>query len=305
MFSSATATFGGSGQGNYAAGNGFLDGLASHRRAAGLPATSLAWGLWAGNSAITGNLSQADRTRIARSGMGALTAEEGLALFDLALATDETVMVPMHLERTVLTGRVDIEPLPVLLRGLVPARARRSASTRDAESGASLLKQRLAGAPEAEQDSVVLDLVTRAAAAVLGFASPAMVEAEREFHELGFDSLTAIELRNGLNAITGLRLSATLVFDYPTPAILAGHIRQEITRDGATPDALALAEIGKLEQLVQNLPSDDGARADLTIRVRALLATLEGGQDQAAGYDDIDAATAENIFDLLDQELGE
>ena len=132
-----------------------------------------------------------------------------------------------------------------------------------------------------------------------------MIEAEREFHELGFDSLTAIELRNGLNAITGLRLSATLVFDYPTPAILAGHIRQEITRDGVMPDALALAEIGKLEQLIQNLPSDDGARANLTIRVRALLATLEGGQDEAAGYDDIDAATAENIFDLLDQELGE
>jgi acyl carrier protein len=305
LFSSAAATFGGAGQGNYAAGNAFLDGLASYRRAAGLPATSLAWGLWAGASAISGHLSQADRARMARSGLGALTAEEGLALFDVALAADVALMLPMHVEGAVLTGEADLGQVPALLPGLVRASARPALDADHADSAAAALKKRLAGASQADQNAIVLNLIIPHVAAVLGYSSPGLIKAKREFHELGFDSLTAIELRNQLTAVTGLRLSATMTFDYPTPAILADYLRREITRDGASTATLALEEIGKLEKLVQNVASDDEARANLTIRVRTLLSVLDGGQDMAAGDDDLEIATAENIFELLDQELGE
>jgi pimaricinolide synthase PimS1 len=302
MFSSAAATFGGSGQGNYAAGNAFLDALASYRRAAGLPATSLAWGLWAAASTISGHLSEADKARIARSGMGALTTAEGLSLFDTALGADEAVMVLMHLESG---GRVDPWSLPALLRGLICPHARRAAQTGQADASAATLRERLAGASAADQGAIILDLIIPHVAAVLGYGSPSLIAAEREFHDLGFDSLTAIELRNQLTAATGLRLSATLVFDYPTPAALADHVRQEIMRDGVSSSALALAEISKLEKIMQNVASDDGARADLTIRVRALLSALEGGHDTTNRDDDLQAATAENIFELLDQEFEE
>jgi acyl transferase domain-containing protein len=300
LFSSAAAAFGGSGQGNYAAANGFLDGLASYRRAAGLPATSMAWGLWAMASGISGHLTETDRARIARSGMGALGPEAGLALFDLALAADGPLLVPMHLDQ-----RADPGQMPGLLRALVHPDARRAAEAGQARAGGSLLKERLAGASEADQRSIILDLVKAHVAAVLGYGSPGRIEAGREFHELGFDSLTAIELRNQLTSATGLRLSATLVFDHPTPVILAGHLRQEIMRDGVPLAAMALEEISKLERIIRGGAADNGARADLTIRVKGLLSLLERDRRTAAEDDDIETATAENIFALLDQELGE
>jgi acyl transferase domain-containing protein/acyl carrier protein len=309
LFSSAAATFGGSGQGNYAAGNAFLDGLAVYRRAAGLPATSLAWGLWEGASAISGHLGEADRERMAHSGMGALTAEDGLALFDTALAADHPVMVPMHLE----SARANPEKMPALLRGLIRPRARPMADTDHANSAVAALKERLAGTSEADQDTIVLDLIIPYVAAVLGYSSPDLIETEREFYELGFDSLTAIELRNRLNAATGLRLPATLAFDYPTPAVLAGYLRQEIVRD-AVPQGTrahevslgtrALEEISRLERIVPDVASDDDARVSMTLRIRALLTALEGEHD-TTGNDDLEAATMENIFELLDQERGE
>jgi len=305
LFSSAAATFGGAGQGNYAAGNAFLDGLAGYRRAAGLPATSLAWGLWAQASGISGHLGEADRARMARSGMGALTADEGLALFDSALAANDTLMVPMHIAGPALTGEAGPDQVPALLRALTGAPAHRAEAASQPDTAISGLRQRLAGASRTERNTLVLELIAAHVAAVLGYASPALIKAKQEFHELGFDSLTAIELRNRLNAATGLRLPATLTFDYPTPSSLAGYLSQEITRDGDSPATLALEEIGKLERLVTNVAPGDAARADLTLRVRSLLAALEGSQDRAAGDDDLAAATAENIFELLDQELGE
>ncbi len=169
--------------------------------------------------------------------------------------------------------------------------------------GVAALRERLAGATEAEQGTIILDLVIPHVAAVLGYNSPGLIAADREFYDLGFDSLTAIELRNQLSAVTGLHLSATLVFDYPTPAILADHVRQEILRDGVSPSTRALEEIGKLEGIIRNVASDDGARADLTLRVRALLAALEGAHETLNQHDDLQAATAENIFALLDQEF--
>jgi hypothetical protein len=243
---------------------------------------------------------------MARSGMGALSAGEGLALFDSALASDDSdaVLLPLHVEGSLLTGQADLDQVPGLLRGLVPP-ASRSAEASQADP-AAVLKERLAvAASEADQNAIVLDLVLPHVAAVLGYGSPGSIKAKREFQELGFDSLTAIELRNRLTAATGQRLSATLIFDYPTPALLADHLRLQIIRDGVSPAARALDEIGKLERLVRNVDDGDGARADLAIRVRALLAALEGSQDRATADGDLETATAENIFELLDQELGE
>jgi acyl carrier protein len=222
-------------------------------------------------------------------------------LFDAALASDRTVVVPMRVD----SGRAEAAKMPALLRGLLGRRARPVAESGPAESAVAALRDRLAAASPDDQDAMVLDLLLPHVAAVLGYSSPGSIETGREFHELGFDSLTAIELRNRLNAATGLRLSATLAFDYPTPALLAGYLRQELMRDGVSPAIRALEEIGKLEKLLQNVASGDDAHGDLTIRVRNLLSVLDGGQDTAAGDDDLETATAANIFELLDEELGE
>ena len=231
LFSAAAATFGAAGQGNYAAANAFLDGLAARRRAQGRPAVSLAWGLWADASAMTGHLGAAGRDRMARGGVHALTARDGLALLDAALARDEALLVPARLDLSGLgaSGR----PVPALLRGLVPRSAALARPAAAAGAGPETLRRKLARLPGAERDRVLLDLVRAHVAAVLGHASPEVIEPGRAFSEIGFDSLTAVELRNRLHDATGLRLPATLVFDYPTPAVLAARLRTELL--GADP----------------------------------------------------------------------
>ncbi|WP_418346931.1 type I polyketide synthase [Streptomyces alfalfae] len=226
LFSSAAGTFGNAGQANYSAANAFLDALAQHRHAQGLPATSLAWGLWADAGGMTDDLAEADRGRLTRAGVTALSAEEGLRLFDAALALPSAVAVPMRLDLAPLRARP--ETVPALLRALVRT-ARPEAAKADGG-----LAARVSALPGEERLPAVLDLVRTCVAGVLGHASAAAVEAERAFDELGFDSLTAVELRNKLDAATGLRLPATLVFDYPTPLALAKHLRATLLGDDET-----------------------------------------------------------------------
>ncbi|MCX5338610.1 type I polyketide synthase [Streptomyces atratus] len=226
LFSSAAGTFGNAGQANYSAANAFLDALARHRRVQGLPATSLAWGLWADASGMTDELAETDRGRLARAGVAALSAEEGLRLFDAALALPSAVAVPMRLDLAPLRARP--EAVPPLLRALVRT-ARPEAAKADGG-----LAARISALPVDERLPALLDLVRTCVAAVLGHAFAAAVEAERAFDELGFDSLTAVELRNRLDAATGLRLPATLVFDYPTPLALAKHLRATLFGDDET-----------------------------------------------------------------------
>ena len=248
MFSSAAAAFAGPGQGNYVAANAFLDALASHRRAAGLPATSMAWGLWADASAMTGHLSEADRARMTRGGVGTLSAQDGLALLDLAAGRDEALLIPVRLDVAGLRAQAARgTAVPALWRGLAGGSARPSASAAvGGADAAGSLRERLAGLPAADRDRVLLDLVRAHVAAVLGHASPEAVEPGRAFTDLGFDSLTAVELRNRLNAVTGLRLPATLVFDYPSPAVLAEFLRAELVGDqDAVPSVPAMAVTGE------------------------------------------------------------
>ncbi|HEX8646186.1 MAG TPA: SDR family NAD(P)-dependent oxidoreductase [Thermoleophilaceae bacterium] len=222
LFSSLAATFGGPGQGNYAAANTFLDALADRRRADGLPATSLGWGLWAQASGMTGGMDEGDVKRMARLGVAPLETGEGLALFDAATAIDEPLLVPVKLDPGALRSQARAGVVPALLRGLVKVPPRR------ARDGAGSLARRLAQLPEAEWDAAVLDLVRTQAASVLGHGSADAVDPQRAFKELGFDSLGAVELRNRLGQASGVRLPTTLVFDHPTPAAVAQFLRSRV-----------------------------------------------------------------------------
>ncbi|MFE6398041.1 type I polyketide synthase [Streptomyces alboflavus] len=226
VFSSAAGTFGTAGQGGYAAANAFLDAFARVRRALGLPALSLAWGLWAETSAMTGGMSDADRDRLRRAGVTGLSAAEGTALLDAGLAADLPVVVPARLDLAAVRAGAATAGVPALLRTLVRAPARRAAASAD---GDSALARELADLAPQDRATRVLDVVRAQAAAVLGHAGPTAVEPGRAFKELGFDSLTAVELRNRLTRATGLRLPATLVFDHPTPQELAAHVHGRLT----------------------------------------------------------------------------
>ncbi|MEV0375119.1 type I polyketide synthase, partial [Streptomyces sp. NPDC050636] len=230
VFSSVAGTIGSPGQANYAAGNTFLDALAHHRRAAGLPATSLAWGPWSQDGGMTGTLSDADLQRIARQGMPELTPAQGTALFDAALAADDAHLLPVRFDLAALREQGEVHPL---LRGLIRTRARRSAV--GGSAAVAGLVGRLSGLDTLERHEVLLDLVRAQIAVVLGHASPETIDPTRVFQDLGFDSLTAVELRNRLNNATGLRLSATAVFDYPTADALVGFLLDELF--GAEPEA--------------------------------------------------------------------
>ncbi|MFB8392594.1 SDR family NAD(P)-dependent oxidoreductase [Streptomyces yangpuensis] len=234
LFSSTAGFLDSAGQANYAAANVFLDALAHHRRAAGLPATSLSWGLWTGDRGMGAGLDQAALRRIARLGLEPLTAEDNLALLDAALtAPDRAAQVPVRIDTRALRDRG--EDLPAVLRGLVRTPARGSAAAASADKAAGVaqgLAARLAGLGEADRTAELLELVRAQVAAVLGHDSAAAVEPNRAFNETGFDSLAAVELRNQLNAATGLRLSPTLVFDYPNPRALAAHLAEKLTGAG-------------------------------------------------------------------------
>ncbi|MCC3768755.1 SDR family NAD(P)-dependent oxidoreductase, partial [Streptomyces sp. UNOC14_S4] len=248
LFSSAAGVFGGAGQANYAAANAFLDALAQHRKAAGLPASSLAWGLWAASGGMAGELDEAETERLRRGGVVAITAERGLELFDAAARTDEALLVPMPLDLAALRAQASAGMLPPLFRGLVRVPPRRAAQAAAAAQSGALGKQ-LAGVSEAEADRIVLDLVRTHVAAVLGYTGREAVDPQRAFSEVGFDSLTAVELRNRLGSATGVRLPATLIFDYPTPDVLARFLRAEAQGGRAAETTVAAVASGADEPI--------------------------------------------------------
>ncbi|MEU7039186.1 type I polyketide synthase [Streptomyces sp. NPDC046237] len=298
LFSSAAGVLGGAGQANYAAANVFLDAFAAHRRRFGLPAVSLAWGPWAERTGLTETLTEADVRRVARSGMGALTTEDGMAAFSAGCAADRALVVPVALQPAALRGRTHVHPL---LRVLAPRQEQRTAS---GSGDPAALRTKLSGAPEAEQRRILLDLVRGQLAAALGFASPGAVDADRGFLEMGLDSLTGVELRNRLSAATGLRLPATLVFDHPTAADVARHLRTQLAPEpGRAVDGL-LAELARLEAGLAQVEADDEDRARVAARLRALAGRWSGGQDARDEEEkDLDAASADEVFALLDNEF--
>ncbi|MFG3462635.1 SDR family NAD(P)-dependent oxidoreductase [Streptomyces sp. NPDC047853] len=298
LFSSVSATLGSPGQASYAAANAYLDALARHRHGRGLPALSLAWGPWDVGAGMLGVLTDGDRLRATRSGLPVLTAHEGLALLDEALAGPDPAVVPGAVDVTGFAGRPDV---PHLLRGLV--RGRRRTATAARETG---FADRLRALPPAERAQVLLDRVRSEAATVLGFAGAEAVERDRAFKDLGFDSLTAVELRNRLGAATGIRLPATLVFDYPTPDALAERLGADLVPPAHDPAEAMMAGLDQLEAASDDLTDSDRSR--LRVRMSALLARWADrpdGPDTADEARDADlySATEENIFALIDNEL--
>ncbi|MFE9883330.1 SDR family NAD(P)-dependent oxidoreductase, partial [Streptomyces sp. NPDC005784] len=308
LFSSAAGVFGNAGQANYAAGNTFLDALAQQRRAAGLPAVSLAWGLWDDEAGMAATLDERDRERLSRGSMNALSAADGLALFDAALvhAAGPAVLVPARLDLSALQAQIG-DTVPPLLRGLLrtPVRRRAGGATADAPES---LARRLALLPAAERDRLLLDLVRTQVAQVLGHAGAAAVEPHSAFKELGFDSLTAVELRNRLGVASGLRLPATLIFDHPTPQALSDYLRSALPLD--TDGPTVFGELDRLEAALAAAAADSVTRSRITMRLQALMTKWTGAQDPTGDTgggvdgDDLDSVTDDELFDLLDDELG-
>ncbi|MFI5005484.1 MAG: type I polyketide synthase, partial [Solirubrobacterales bacterium] len=260
LFSSAAGLFGSPGQGNYAAANAFLDALAQARQARGLAGQSLAWGWWEQESAMTGGLGEEGRARIARQGL--LAFANGPELFEIARGVRHALVAPVRLDMAALRAQAGAGALPAMLCELV-----RRPAGRERHAAGSLARE-LAGVPEAEREAIVRQLVCAQAASVLGHNSPQAIDAQRAFNELGFDSLSAVELRNRLARATGLRLPSTLIFDYPNSAALAGYLirkaipatdagesasagESEIRRALASIPIVRLRETGLYEQLVK------------------------------------------------------
>ncbi|MCX4806812.1 type I polyketide synthase [Streptomyces sp. NBC_01214] len=287
LFSSMAALIGSPGQANYAAANASLDALAQVRRAAGLPASSLAWGLWADATGMTGELDEAELARLERMGVGAMPAEFGLDLFDQSLGVDAALLAPVRLDPAALRAQARAGMLPPLLHGLVRAPERRAEST-----GGSLAR-RLAGVAEADRERVVLELVQAQVAAVLGHDSGAAIDPDRAFKELGFDSLAAVELRNRLTRATGVRLPATLVFDHPTPADVTRYLIPVVI-PGAGTDGHRQTEEDQIRAMLAAIPVDRLRKAGLLDTLRELAAGDlhdDAPTDEAAeSIDDMDAA---------------
>jgi acyl transferase domain-containing protein/NADP-dependent 3-hydroxy acid dehydrogenase YdfG/acyl carrier protein len=265
MFSSVASLIGSPGQSNYAAANAALDALATRRRVESLPGTSLAWGLWADEAGMAGQLGENDLARLERMGVRPLSAEVGLELFDQALGLDQALLAPVRLDATALRGQAAAGMLPAMLRGLV----RKSDRTETTES----LARRLAGVAQEDHGRIVLELVLTQTAAVLGHDSAEAVDADRELQEYGFDSLSAVELSNRLTRLTGLHLESTLVFDHPTPQAIAAHLLTLVASDGeavgksSDENAAPPSEEDEIRTMIASIPLDD-------LRSTGLLETL-------------------------------
>ncbi|MEE3753250.1 type I polyketide synthase [Mycobacterium intracellulare] len=308
VFSSMAGIVGTPGQANYAAANSFLDGLASYRRAHGLAGLSLAWGLWEQASAMTAHLGDRDKARMSRIGLAPLSTGQALAAFDAAMLADRPVLVAAGLDRAALSDNV--AALPPLLRELAAGPARRVVDDTDAAASGTGLSARLHGlSPEARQRELV-DLVRGNAAMVLGVSNPADINVGRAFQELGFDSLTAVELRNRLKNATGLTLSPTLIFDYPTPTVLAGHLDTQLAGSDTDVQPNLMARVNDITRELQALLGAPNWSADersaLRARIHTLLSAIAPGDppDSEPLDDDLEAATESQLFAILDDELG-
>ncbi|XBQ38175.1 SDR family NAD(P)-dependent oxidoreductase [Streptomyces rapamycinicus] len=282
MYSSAAGVLGSAGQGNYAAANAFLDALAEQRHAEGLPALAVAWGLWEDASGLTAQLTDTDRDRIRRGGLRAISAEHGMGLFDSASRHSEPVLVAAPMEP------VRDAEVPALLRSLHRPIARRAAAAGGARWLAAL-------AP-AEREKALLKLVCDSAATVLGHADTSTVSVAAVFRDLGVDSLTAVELRNSLAKATGLRLPATLVFDYPTPTALAVRLGELFTGENPVPvrgpvSAVAQDEPLAIVGMACRLPGGVSSPEDLW-------RLLESGTDAVSGFPTDRGWDVENLYDM-------
>ncbi|WUW11067.1 SDR family NAD(P)-dependent oxidoreductase [Streptomyces sp. NBC_01465] len=309
LFSSIASVLGTAGQANYAAGNAFLNGLAEVRRAQGLAATALCWGFWAERSEMSADLVEADVVRMQRQGVQPLSTPEGLALFDTALSADASVLVPVRLNLSALGTPQSGQLASPLLRAL----AGTPAGPASPEPTGIALSQQLRSLPPAEAQAALLDAVRTQTALVLGHSDTGRVGPAETFKKLGIDSLTALELRNKLSAVTGLKLPATLVFDHPNPAALAQFLGAAIAPESdAGPESPADHLVKEIEGLGAQLEDEFRTLAEEDrATISTLLGELQGrvrsmaSAGSATGLaDQISSASAGDLLALLDKELG-
>ncbi|MFI0942960.1 SDR family NAD(P)-dependent oxidoreductase [Streptomyces sp. NPDC021020] len=308
VYSSAAGTLGSPGQANYAAANAYCDALAVGRHRAGRPAASLAWGLWAAASDMTQQLTGTDHARMSRSGTTPLSTQKALGLLDAAVRHTDPALVALDLDPRAL-GRLPAAEVPALLRALAAAGApvRRTAAAAESAGWAA----RMSRLPADERQRELVALVRTHAATVLGHSDPAAVRTDSSFKELGFDSLTAVELRNRLTSATGLRLPAALVFDHPDAEAAARFLDGRLAPDGqaaapADPLAPVLGDLARLEATLGGREVDGKARETIAGRLHALLSRLEGGTSGAPDIDGeaLGSASDDEMFALIDQQLG-
>ncbi|KIG15385.1 Malonyl CoA-acyl carrier protein transacylase [Enhygromyxa salina] len=294
VFSSLAGVLGNAGQANYAAANVFLDALCAHRRALGLPATSLAWGPWA-DGGMAARMSASDKARMKRSGIPMLQTQDALEMFDAALAQPLPLVVPVRFDIEALAERDNISPL---LRPLIRPAMRRAATTESATS----LREQLRPRASAERDFTLLTLIRSEIATVLGLSNPERIDAEQPIQDLGLDSLMAVELRNRLQSATQLRLPATLLFDCPTPRVLVAYLIEAFDLDevgdvpaGSEPDE------PELQRRIASIPVEQLRRAGLLSQLLALADEREThsmAPSPASDEADIDQLSVDDLISL-------
>jgi acyl transferase domain-containing protein/NADPH:quinone reductase-like Zn-dependent oxidoreductase/acyl-coenzyme A synthetase/AMP-(fatty) acid ligase/NAD(P)-dependent dehydrogenase (short-subunit alcohol dehydrogenase family)/acyl carrier protein len=298
FFSSVAATLGSPGQANYAAANSFLDGLTARRKAEGLSGVTIAWGFWARPTGLSKHLTDVDRTRIARMGLRRIEDGHGLHLFDAASNAMEPLAIAAPMDLVSLRSQARSGVLSPILSELVSGVGRPVAS-----NGSS--RRSLAMVSAAEREKVARELVCVEAASVLGHSDSAAIDVEKTFKQLGFDSLTGVELRNRLRSKTGLRLSSTIVFDHPSPAAVATHLCA-LSEGSSKPGTSIDAEIEKIEARLAAGGSDEKAHA--LARLQALIAQVSSdgeadGVDDSA-YQDLESVSDDEVIKLIDEEFG-
>ncbi|MFJ3673882.1 KR domain-containing protein [Streptomyces sp. NPDC090106] len=305
LFASGAGLTGSPGQGNYAAANVFLDALACHRRAKGLPATSVAWGLWAETSELTAGLTGSDRARMGGY-FAPVPTSQALALFDAARGCAEPVLLATAVRTARLRTLARDGALPALWHGLVNAPARPQVVNADPATGVA---RQLAVLSTAGQRQFLLDLVRSHAVVALGGGDPAGLDPDSPFKDLGFDSLTAVDFRNRLSAATGSRFPASLVFDHPTPGELTDHLRTRLVPETEPGPEPVLDEIDRLERTLARAGTGEALRDRIAGRLRGLLGLWEDAQPETGASSPeaveavLDSATDDELFALIDRGL--
>jgi acyl transferase domain-containing protein len=336
LFSSIAGVWGGGGQGAYAAGTAYLDGLAQLRRARGLAATSVAWGPWAGGDTAvqsdpagqrdtavqsdaavdpTGPADSGDgnsEEQMRRRGLLALEPAQALSVLARAVAEESPVLTVADMDwGSFARAFTALRPSPLLadLPDVARIAADAAASETENTDVSDELRQRLAVLPEPEQEAELVDLIRRQAASVLGHASVGDIEAGRAFREMGFDSLMAVELRNRLTRATGLRLPAGFVFDYPNAIAAARLLRQDIFRDGAASGDSLLTELDKLEASLVTSEPDALTRTRVAVRLQAFLAKWQGEETESSAAEggvlgQLESASDDELLNFINREMG-
>ncbi|MFC5719434.1 type I polyketide synthase [Streptomyces gamaensis] len=305
LFSSISGVWGSGGQAAYAAANAYLDGLARNRRARGLTATAIAWGPW-GEGGMVADTGDEERLRL--RGLNVLRPQQALSALQSALSGGDTTVTVADVDWERFVVPFTLSRPSALLGELPEVRNVLAEEPAEQTTQPSALREKLSGLSESEQQRLLVDTVCAHAAAVLGHSGSGAVEADLPFRDLGFDSLTAVELRNKLTADTGLTLPATLVFDYPTPEAIARHLRTELA-DGTGPSEVSVfSELDRLESVISTVSSaEETVRSGVRRRLQELLSLMnstDGRGEKPADTRNLEDATIDDIFDLIDQDLG-